>query len=253
MLRKRVLVSIAALGFAAALPSAVYGQLVTNGGFESNTGNGQLGYNATATDWTVSGAGTSYTFLFTAGGSSPSGTTADSGGAPGQYGTVSLWGPGDGSNNGLTLSPTGGAFIGMDSSFQVGSISQTINGLTAGQTYALSFDWATAQQSGFTGATYGQWQVSLGSQTLNTSVSNIPTMGFSGWMHQVLDYTASGPTETLSFIAAGGPSGLPPFALLDSVSMQAVPEKGSGVAMLLGVVGFGVFARRRARSAKPRD
>lgn len=72
-------------------------------------------------------------------------------------------------------------------------------------------------------------------------------------MSQVFDYTATSSTETLSFMAAGGPGGVPPFALLDSVSMHAVPEASSGVAMLLGVAGFGVFARRRARSAKSRN
>ena len=241
----RFLVALATLGFAAALPSAVYaGQLVTNGGFETNGGNGQLGNNTTATGWSISGG---YAFIFNADGGTTSGTTADNGGANGEYGGLSLWGPGTGANNGLTVSPTGGAFEGQDSAFQQAAITQTITGLTAGNNYLLSFDWAAAQQAGFGGQTSTQWQVSLGSQTQTTAFANIPTAGFSGWMHQTFDYTATGPSEVLSFLANGSPS-VPPFALLDSVSLQAVPEKGTGVAMMLGVVGFGVFARRRARS-----
>ena len=89
------------------------GNLVTNGGFESLTsGYGQLGYNTDATDWSVSGPGSSYTFVFAPG-------TADTTGSNGQYGNLSLWGPNNGSANGLPASsPAGGNFIGMDSDFQ---------------------------------------------------------------------------------------------------------------------------------------
>src|SRR5579871_3196769 len=91
---------------------ALASNLVTNGDFESNSGNGQLGYNATATGWSVPNAPGSYAFLWNADGGA-SGTSADNGGANGQYGNVGLWGPGNGVGNGLTLSPTGGAFVGM--------------------------------------------------------------------------------------------------------------------------------------------
>ncbi len=252
MIRKRVLVLVASLGFVAALPTAGFAQteLVTNGGFETNTGNGQLGYNTSATGWSISGG---YTFLFNPQGGTVSGSSADNSGANGQYGYLYLHGPGNGTSNGLTNSPTGGAFIAQDSAFQQAAITQTITGLTAGHTYALSFDWAAAQQSGFTGPTYDAWQVSLGGQTQTTATINNASHAFSGWQHQVFDYTATSSTETLSFFATGGPQGVPPFALLDSVSMKAVPETGSGVAMLMGVAGFGIFARRRAQSKKSRS
>ena len=71
----------------------------------------------------------------------------------GSDGIVKLWGPGTGSANGLTLSPNGGAFVGADGAFQDEPIQQTISGLVAGHTYAVSFDWAAAQQSGFNGPT----------------------------------------------------------------------------------------------------
>lgn len=200
-----------------------------------------MGYNTNLSGWSINGG---YTFLFTPG-SGVSGTTADTTGSNGQSGNLRLWGPGNGSNNGLTLSPTGGNFIGQDAAYQQKAITQTISGLTAGQSYLLSFDWAAAQQYGFDGATYDQWQVSLGSQRQDTSVINLANHGFSGWMHQNFTYTATSSSETLSFFAAGGPGGVPPFTLLDNVSMQAVPEADTVVAVLTGVMGFAAFARRR--------
>ena len=67
--------------------------LVTNGDFEEITnGGGQLGFNTNATDWTS--ATTSYNFSFTPG-------SADTTGVTGQYGNLQLWGPNNGSANGL--------------------------------------------------------------------------------------------------------------------------------------------------------
>jgi hypothetical protein len=230
--------------------------LVTNGGFESNTGTGQLGFNSSATDWSVpnpgivgSPTGASYTFLFNPTATpTTSGTTADNGGATGIYGNVQLWGPGNGSANGLTLSPNGGAFVAADPDFQNGPISQSITGLTPGGKYELKFDWAGAQQFTFTGATTEGWQVSLGSQTFNTG--NIPnsSKGFTGWQSGDFIFTATGATETLSFLATGtGGAALPPFALLDGVSLTAVPEPATWALMLVGVGALGAGLRMRRR------
>src|SRR5580658_3782800 len=86
--------------------------LVANGGFEVNGGNGQLGFNTSAADWSVPAPSGSYTFLFAPG-------TADTSGANGEYGFLGLWGPGDGSPNGLpATSPNGGYYLATDPSFQ---------------------------------------------------------------------------------------------------------------------------------------
>lgn len=198
--------------------------LVQNGNFTATTnGNGQLGYNTNATSWTTSG----YNFLFAPG-------TADTTGATGVYGSLTLWGPGNGSNNGLGASvPGGGNFVAADGAFNVGAITQTISGLTVGKTYDLTFNWAAAQQYGFYGATTEQWQVSLGGNTQSTAVYSLPSQGFSGWMSASLAYTATAATETLSFLAVGAPNGVPPFSLLTNVSMVAIPEPG--VIALLGI------------------
>ena len=175
--------------------------------------------------------------------------------APGQfnasdgYGSTYLWG----SNNGgvVTLpatDPAGGNFIAADGAFQTGAIKQTVGGLVLGQVYQLKFYWAAAQQQGYTAATTEKWQVSLGSQTFTTPTVNLASKGFSGWMQQSFDYTATSSSETLSFLAAGTPTGQPPFVLLGGVTMDVVPEPstwlffaGIGAAFtLVGVI------RRRA-------
>ena len=146
--RRLALVSAASLA-ALSMPAFAAGpNLVSNGGFETNTGNGEVDFNTTASPWTVPGAtAQKYTFLWNTG-AGASGTTADTTGALGSLGTVRLWGPGTLSANGLTLSPNGGAFVGADGAFQDEPIQQTISGLVAGHTYALTFDWAAAQQFG---------------------------------------------------------------------------------------------------------
>jgi len=217
--------------------------LVQNGDFAGAAG--QINYNTSVADWTVPGdAGSSYTFVFAPG-------TADSlTNAPqGTYGINPLWGPGDGSANGLpAASPLGGNFIGQDGDFQVSPIQQTITGLTPGDTYQVSFYYGFGQQEGFTGATLQDWSVSLGGQTLTTPTYDLPSEGFSGWMHDNLNFTATSTSEVLSFMAQGNLP-VPPFALLDGVSLSAVPEPAEWALMLVGIGSVGGLARQR-RSAR---
>lgn len=235
----RTLATIACAAVSIALAQMARADLVTNGSFESTTsGNGQLGFNTNATDWTTTG----YNFIYAPG-------TADTVGANGIFGGVALWGPGNGAGNGLpATSPDGGNFVSADSNFEVGAISQTINGLTVGDTYTVSFDWASAQQSGFFGPTSDNWSVSLGSDTQTTATVGIVSQGFSGWMTQSFNYTATSSTEVLSFLAGTTtPQGAPPFALLDGVSVtqSTVPDTASTAALVgLCALAMGVATRR---------
>ena len=174
---KKVRIGIAAMGLFIGVSQNARAQTLLNGGFETTTnGKGQLSYNTALTGWTVPSGG--YAFLFGSG-------TADTTGAVGQYGTIKLWGPNDGSANGLTASsPNGGNFVALDGAFQEQPIQQTVTGLTVGNKYAVSFYWAGAQQSGFTGATQEQFKVSFGGDTQSTALLDNANHGFTGWQAQ---------------------------------------------------------------------
>ncbi len=232
-----------ALSFASVGAQAT--NLVTNGSFETLTnGYGQIGYNTNATGWTTSG----YNFVFN---SSNVGT-----GVTGSAGNLALWTTSNGGLNTVTASPDGGNFIGADGAYEVGAISQTINGLTAGQQYMVGFYVAAGQQKNFTGDTTDYWTVALGSSALtsntqagsqSTAIMNLSSHAFSGWQYDTMIFTANASTEVLSFLATGTPSGVPPFALLDGVSMTAVPELGSAAMLLTGLVGVAGFMRQRRK------
>jgi hypothetical protein len=247
-LRKAALASFAAIALSTLAVSA-RADLVINGGFESTTnGGGQMnGTITSATGWTNSG----YNFIFTPG-------SADTTGVSSQYGAddLLLWGPNDGSANGLpATSPDGGNYVGADGAFMAGPLSQTINGLTAGDSYTVGFWWAGAQQHGFDGATTEQFQVSFGGQTQDTAVVDNASHGFTGWQYQTFKFTADGTSDVLSFLAVGTPisPSEPPFALLDGVSVNAsTPEPGSillGLSVLAGMGGMGFFrSKNRVKS-----
>jgi len=237
-------------------------QFVQNGGFETLTsGAGQLGYNTNATGWTngqYNANTVGYNFVFTTA-AGTSGTNADTTGATGNSGNLKLYGPGNSTptNNGLTLSPTGGNFIAADGAYQQAAITQTLTGLVVGSNYTVSFWWAAGQQTGYSGATTDTWTVGLNpvGQTSNkqtTGTINLPNHGFSGWQQQTFNYTATNTNEVLSFLATGTPNGEPPFALLDGVSVTGaiVPEPSTVAAMFAGVLGLGLIVLRRNRTKK---
>jgi hypothetical protein len=227
-------------GFAFGHAAMAQTNLVQNGSFAVTGGNTsfQFGTNNSyvSTETLANWSSVGYNFVFL-----PTSTVAT-----GTYGNLSLYSattsPSNSFNN---ASPTGGNFIGADGAYGTAAITQTINGLAVGSNYAVSFAWAAAQQTGFTGATTEQWQVTLGTSTHSTSVVGIGTNGFSGWMNQTFNFVATSSSEVLSFLANGTPAGVPPFALLANVSLTKVPEPASVTLMITGIAGLIGIARRR--------
>jgi len=241
-----ILIAAMSAGLALAGSASAATNLVTNGSFESSTfGPGQLGFNTSLTGWTVAAPGSlpnnsaSYDFLFDA-------TTAFTTGSTGQYGTVALFGPP------MTSDPDGGNFVGVDPAFQNANngVSQSIGGLIVGHSYQLTFDWAAAQQTGFTGATTEGWNVTLGGSAAQSVSTSDPSHSATGWNQTILYFTADAPTDTLTFLATGGPTASqPPFALLDGVSLISVPEPTTWALMIMGFGGVGAMVRSRRRQA----
>jgi hypothetical protein len=237
ILRKAAVTGLCVMGLSAFAISAK-ANLVTNGSFEINGGGGQIHSTTTLANWSVPSPNGSYAFVFT------SANQSDTTGVNGQYGNLSLYPT-------ITGSPDGGSFIGTDPAFQNGAISQSISGLTIGAQYLLTFDWAAAQQQGFSGATNDWWTASLGGSSQSTAHVSIPTHGFSGWQTGSMTFTATGTSELLSFLAGStSTSGEPPFALLDGVSLTQVTSTPEPASWTMLVGGLGLLGVARLRGAK---
>ncbi len=252
---KGLALATAAVLAALSAPALAGVNLVANGDFGGTPG--QINYNTTLPDWTVTGTFApyllGYAFIFD---NSNTFTMTDGSVGPPSSGknlegfkTLPLWGT---SADGSPEPPT---FYGVDSTYHPSDLTQTISGLKPGAKYIVSFDYAAGQQYGYSGATTDTWWVSLGGGTPQaTTTIDLPSHGFSGWFEDSMTFTATGTSDVLSFVDVGtckttvcGPtnSGAPPFSLLDSVSMTAVPEASTWAMMALGFAGLGYAGFRR--------
>jgi hypothetical protein len=215
--RKLSIIFITAIGSAMLTSSMARANLVTNGSFEFYTGSAPKDYFSVTmpTNW----GGGLFDTLDAPG-------TADDPLSPG----LAVYGPFP------AISPDGGNFVQSDSTPSLSlPVTQTIPGLTVGQSYTVSFYQAAGQQQGGTGASTNQWQVSLGSQTQLSTPMSIPQGGIYPWNAQTMSFSATSTSEVLSFIAVGS-GGVPPQVFLDGVDMEAnVPEPSA--ALLLGGIG----------------
>lgn len=242
MFRSATLALVATAGLAlvstAQATPALVQNLVQNGGFEQVTmpgGNSQIN-TTNVNNWSTSG----YNFIMTAATASTTGTKTFS------FGPLTLWGLGNGGLNTIVSSPDGGNFVAADGAYQVGALTQTLTGLVASKYYAVSFNWAGAQQSKFDGTTTEAWTVGFGNQTQTTKAVTDVDKGFTGWIAQTFVFQADGPTDVLSFLAVGTPNGEPPFSLLDGVTATAyVPEPAAMTLLLTAVAGLGFVGLRR--------
>ena len=201
--------------------------------------------------WTATGTG----YACVASGSSITTSGSYCGTSGGQPALVFTTSPGS-----VVAGYTGNVFVDDAGGAYADTISTTIavTASTAAQTYALSFYYAGAQQSGFTGQTQDWWSVGLNGATPNQVTPSI-TIGNNGttnptnrFVKDTIDFTvAAGATsETISFLAAGnGSAGVnqPPFMMLADLSVVKVPEPASITILGAGVLGL-IASRRRARA-----
>lgn len=247
---KSVLLSVSAVAALSAGMAHAATNLVTNGNFDDTTNGNNKRLSASPTNetdrttlsgWTstsIEGNGGGYNFVLDAN----TAKTWDS--------VIWLRSEVDGVSNGYASSANGGNIFASDALYGPGTLAQTITGLKQDAYYQLTFDYALAQQVGFTGTnTNNFWHVMFGDQSANSSGLSITSGGFSGWQTATMTFQASGTSQVLSFLAQTTAPGAPPFLLLDGVNLTAVPEPTTW-AMMLGGFGFiGFLARRRQRGS----
>lgn len=201
---------------------------VTNGGFETTTATGKDKFLGKVTGWS---GGSNLTFIDFPG-------TADNGT------DLSVYGPFP------STSPSGGNFVEADGDPQYSSaITQTIDNLTPGQPYTLTFQQAAGQQAGFTGPTTERWKVSFGSDSKLSTLFSLPQGGVGAWQTETMVFVATLASQVLSFLAVGTPNGAPPISFLDGVSLTAVPEPASMALLGAGLLGVGFIRMRRQPKA----
>ena len=227
------------------VPTAAKANLVANGSFEATSLTGPGGFlcgagstsstcASTVTDWTAT--------------CSSQGCLSTNSPASLVTGNGSAFNGGFGLAGSPVNSPDGGYYIADDGDPTYSSLlSQTITGLTQGQAYTVSFYQAGASQGDISDPTSADWQVSLGGETEQSPTMNTPADGFTPWSLQTLTFVADGTSALLSFLSQGTPSGEPPLALLDGVSVNAVPEPATLGLLCAGSVGA-LVARRRRRT-----
>ena len=226
---------------ASAHATEIYTSNLSAGTSTSGTPGGyQLGYNGSISGMTTTG----YNFIYT------SASAAINSGANGMDGMVYM-------DSAIKADANDtqdhGAFLALDGDYDTYPVDIAVS-TVAGQTYTVSFDWAAAQQAGFSGGTTDSVLVALGNDPAQgTGVVSVAQQGFSGWMDVTDTFVAQTTgTEELSFLAAGSPA-VPPFALVDNidVSTAAAPEPNSLMLLGTGLAALGGFVRMRLKSGEP--
>ena len=122
------------------------------------------------------------------------------------------------------------------------TVTQTLTGLTVGQTYLVSFDYGVRANAHSSAV--------LTTSFAGSSVTNSTTIDQSGWTLTTFDAVAQSSSETLSFLGATNVCSGTCGNEITNVSILAVPEPSTWAMMLLGFAGLG-FASYRASRKSP--
>ncbi|TLD70372.1 PEP-CTERM sorting domain-containing protein [Phragmitibacter flavus] len=139
-------------------------------------------------------------------------------------------------------SSDGGTFVsGLTFPGSLGEgIQQTINGLTIGQQYLLTFEQTVSRRFASEDA---WWEVSFGSETFISDIMTTPAPGVAlPWVNQSMLFTPTASSQALIFLPRGT-TGQNTWTVLDGVSLVAVPEPTS--ALFVGLSGMILLFRRR--------
>jgi hypothetical protein len=210
-------------GIASASPSVTPPgtNLIQNGSFESPVlGSGSQRFTAGSpfdSNWTITGETTLVRQAF--------GTVASDG---------AQW---------LSLESNGGAAFPNN----VGTVSQTFN-TVAGESYNLSFDYNAL---GSNNSAVGPWELTydVGDGPTTLTIENPAQLTIGAWLHEEIEFVATGATTTLSFTGDTQVSGFFGTAI-DNVVVTAlpaaVPEPGSLLVWsLVGIASIWIYRRRR--------
>ncbi|MEO8836942.1 MAG: PEP-CTERM sorting domain-containing protein [Caldimonas sp.] len=158
---------------------------------------------------------------------------------------------------GVQSGPDGGSYLGVQDldayapRNNVHGITQTIDGLTLGGGYELTF----YSMSNHDGVGVQDWQVTFGGNT-QTGVQTKPNANDTGtWVQSTMSFTATSASEALTFMAQYLPGSVPEMLNLDGVVLReassppvsAVPEPET-----YALFGIGLFALRFATRRKGR-
>lgn len=132
---------------------------------------------------------------------------------------------------------------------QPGSISQIFD-TVAGQVYSVNY-WLSGNPDGGDPLKWGlisavNGGVIASATFLGLQGANHGTMNYENWN---FEFAATGPSTTLTF--ASNPSEGFFGAVLDSVSVSAVPEPSTWAMLLLGFFGLGGVLRRNRKTSVP--
>jgi len=248
-MRRSPFIALAALLVAAAAgPARAGANLITDGTFDQGipyTANSQIstdGYK-NLPGWSVTAAdgSTPFDLWFIA-------STSTTVGANTQYGSTNQFLRADAGADSASAD-----FVGLDGAAggAQGTLSQSLSNLVVGTDYKVSFAWAAGQLATGSGAYQVAIAFNLGTSVL-TSTTGAPTTstfrsaatgGYSAWTTQTYTFRATSANEILSFLSYGT-AGEPPFALIDGITMFAVPEPGT-LALLGGSLLLAAAIRRR--------